>query len=167
LSTHSKRKTRKSQDSMDNVGQNVYMNVSKEHMGKVSFRVDLGKWRRFVELCKRLGSSSCFELRSYIDARLGGESVVTSRQPLVIHQTLYYLFQNKRPRRIANYSFPNDETVRVQYFGSLGKCAFCQGKPVVLGHIWNSETECRSCYLCASHHEYYKRYAKRYGWRPC
>jgi len=129
-----------------------------------SIRVDKKRWAQFVKWCQDKGTSTCFEIRSYIDARLGGEAVVTSRQPLTIHQTVMY--QTDRPRRKAVLP-EHKETVTMQYFGSLQKCTHCGGKPRVLGHVWVSPMECHAMYLCSPHHKYYKKKrALRYSFKP-
>lgn len=135
-------------------------------MGKMTFRVEVEKRERFVEYCRSIGSSACFELRNYVDARLGGESVVTSRYPLTIHLTQQYLFNNKRPRRIRNYPFEELESGWVvQHFGSREKCAYCGEKPSFLGFIWVSRRECNVSFLCDVHHAVSKERRQNYGFR--
>jgi hypothetical protein len=120
----------------------------------VSIRVDKKRWKQFVELCRRRGTSTCLEIRSYIDARLGGESVVTARHPFILHQTVMY--QLPRPRRKPRLPEEPAE-ITVQYFGAPEKCAHCKNKPFVLGQMYVSPLECHKMYLCRVHHDYYKK----------
>ena len=137
-------------------------------MIRTSIRVREDKWKAFDKMCKDQGSSACFELRSYIDARLGGESVATARYPLIINLSQNYLMNNKRPRRIGNYPLSELDVDRVKHFGSREKCTFCKEKPIYLGFIWVSKHECNVCFLCDVHHADSKaRYGVKYGYRRC
>lgn len=126
--------------------------------------MDITAWNDFVKWCREHKTSTCFEIRSYIDARLGGEAVVTSRHPLTVHQTVIY--QVERPRRKAHLP-ETEEKVTMQYLGGVNRCAHCKAKPVFLGHVWVSNSLCHALYLCSPHHDFYnKKQDIRYSFKP-
>lgn len=162
LLTWIKVKLKKRPDSTYSVTRKYY-DMRREPLVARSIRVDPEQWKDFVEFCRERKTSTCFEIRSFIDARLGGEAMVTARQPLTVHQTVIY--EVDRPRRKAVLP-ESDVKVRIEYFGSGEKCGFCDREPVVLGYVWVSDTLCNAMYLCGSHDSYHKeKYGSRYSFR--